>query len=182
MPRLLGLRFGRLKIVARTGTPVRGADGRRTAVWCRCDCGNEKITFLTYLTKGHNRSCGCIPTYRVCGPAHPSYKHGHSHSRTMNSFESMRARCCHKHHRAWKDYGGRGIRICKRWTGKRGFLNFLADMGKRPEGKSLDRIRVNGNYTPANCKWSTRSQQSTNQRPRSSKPLAFDYDPTVEEF
>ena len=84
--------------------------------------------------------------------------------REYNSYNSMKARVLYKCHHQYKDYGGRGIMICKRWLGPNGFVNFLGDMGKRPEGHSLDRIDVDGDYCPENCKWSTPKEQSSNTR------------------
>ena len=76
----------------------------------------------------------------------------------------MRRRCNNPNHLRFKDYGGRGIKVCKRWDL---FENFLADMGRRPKGYSIERINVNGNYTPSNCKWIPKRDQSKNRRPRS---------------
>jgi hypothetical protein len=73
----------------------------------------------------------------------------------------MVARCTNPKHRAYKSYGGRGITVCARW---RSFTNFLADMGEKPEGLSLDRIDYNGNYEPDNCRWATDKQQARNKR------------------
>jgi hypothetical protein len=75
----------------------------------------------------------------------------------------MLMRCSNPHFAGWKDYGGRGIQVCDRWMQ---FENFLADMGQRPPGKSLDRINNDGNYEPSNCKWSTPKEQANNRRKR----------------
>lgn len=99
-------------------------------------------------------------------------KHGHSlgnyktRSKTYRSWERMRERCNRPKHKSYAYYGGRGIKICERWND---FNNFLSDMGERPEGKTIDRINVNGNYEPSNCKWSTSREQRVNQRPRRKK-------------
>lgn len=75
----------------------------------------------------------------------------------------MKARCGNPNNISWPDYGGRGVKVCIRWQGPSGFPNFLADMGEKPEGTSLDRINVNGNYEPSNCRWATRHEQAHNK-------------------
>ena len=83
---------------------------------------------------------------------------------TLISHRGMNERCSNRKHKHYADYGGRGIRVCERWSGRGGFAEFLHDMGERPPGTSIDRIDGSGNYEPGNCRWATDAEQSANRR------------------
>lgn len=110
------------------------------------------------LRSGDSKSCGCIK--REVTSAR-SIKHGYAKTRTWVSWQEMKRRCDKPEAPGYQHYGGRGIGVCDRW---REFANFVADMGERPDGTSLDRVDVNGDYTPDNCRWATTSQQGRNKR------------------
>lgn len=93
--------------------------------------------------------------------ARKQMKHGMYNTPTYRSWSSMIARCTNPMHHQWKDYGGRGIKVCEEWTI---FENFFSDMGERPKGKSIDRIDNDKGYNSKNCKWSTRTEQNRNKR------------------
>lgn len=90
-----------------------------------------------------------------------NFKHGLNKTPVHNSWRAMRERCRRKHHRQYKDYGGRGIKVCARW---KKFENFLADMGHPPKGYWIERVNKNGNYCPSNCKWASPKEQNRNRR------------------
>jgi hypothetical protein len=153
-----GQMFGRLTVIER----FRSRNGRVTWL-CRCACGKLHEAVSHALTSGHTKSCGCWKQERNTSTP-PS--HGHASrkaglSPTYQSWRGMWTRCTNPNVKSYKDYGGRGITICARWAE---FENFLADMGERPDGRTLDRIEVNGNYEPNNCRWATRKEQVMNTR------------------
>lgn len=112
------------------------------------------------MKTGNTTSCGCRKK-SVLGIS--TTKHGKAGTRTHRIWKAMRSRCNNPNIPRYKDYGGRGITVCKRWDK---FENFLADMGEAPDGHSIDRINNNKGYSPSNCKWSTPTEQNRNQRVR----------------
>lgn len=128
-----------------------------TTRWlCRCSCGVEIAVISGSLRGGNTGSCGCkTAEWR-------SLKHGMTKTPTYRGWHGMRQRCANPKATGFKNYGGRGIKVCERWLD---FENFLADMGERPEGRTLDRFPNNdGNYEPGNCRWATSKQQADNKR------------------
>jgi hypothetical protein len=163
---LVGERFGRWLVAAPFGSRVNGS------LWlCRCDCGEERILQVSCLRNGSTKSCGCLRNELLLHGhinrghvKHGHFKHGRTGTRTWVSWRAMLTRCTNPKRVEYKHYGGRGIAVCERWTGKRGFENFLADMGERPADKSLDRFPNNdGNYEPGNARWATRKEQRANK-------------------
>lgn len=164
---LTGKRFGRLVVVRRAPKELR-----RSPKWeCVCDCGSTAVIRGGDLKRNDGRgarSCGCNRTGRVV-------THGlcREFRREHQTWVRMRGRCSNPRAKEWKNYGGRGIKVCERWTGVDGFQNFLADMGPRPgAGFSIDRIDNSGDYSPRNCRWATSAEQSRNTR----RNVSLEYD------
>ena len=140
---------------------------RKVVMWrCVCDCGSKRPVAGNNLRRGRSTSCGCWNREKSIAR---STKHGHAkrgaHTKVYDRWVSMRARCYNPNRLEYPCYGGRGIVPCDRWGP---FVNFFGDMGHPPPGKSLDRIDVNGNYEPSNCRWATAFEQARNKRPWSS--------------
>lgn len=142
-------------------------NNREATYWnCICECGTKREVISKALRDGISKSCGCLHKKTISTHGHAT---GGKISKTYVTYMAMKTRCHNKKHKYFKNYGGRGIKICDRWLGKDGFLNFLGDMEERPEGKTIDRRNPDGNYEPGNCRWATPKEQRHNRRLKKGK-------------
>jgi hypothetical protein len=168
-PLAVGQSFGKWSIVDPTSFYRRGT----RYVACQCACGLVKDVVVAHLVRGRSRACqSCAAKQGAIGRAKSAYRgtppinlqHGHAlsgaQSPTYRSWQAMLARCENPQHSHWHWYGGRGVTVCEHWHD---FTNFLADMGERPPGKTLDRKENALGYCPDNCRWATRKEQQRNR-------------------
>lgn len=147
---LVGRRYGRWTVLSFSHKKPAGE-----IMWnCRCECGKERPVKAASLESGRSTSCGCFHREQVSN-------HGMTGLPTFKSWESMKQRCLNPNATSHDRYGGRGITIHEAWINS--FDQFLADMGERPEGTTLDRIDPDGNYEPSNCRWAGLKTQQRNR-------------------
>lgn len=156
---LEGMKFGRLTVLE-----FESVRNKNSYFHCVCECGKRIVAAGNSLKTGNTKSCGCSKG-ELISQTHKKHGHASNHSTSpeYRAWNHMIARCENQNIYNYCDYGGRGIKVCERW--RHSFENFLEDMGERPTSShSLDRIDVNGNYEPSNCRWADSMLQAFNKR------------------
>lgn len=155
-----GEQFGRLTV---TG-PAEPKPGKYLIyrVAASCSCGNSGVYYESKLRYGSTQSCGCLNTEATVRRNIRGTTHGMTRTKPYVAWQTMRDRCANPKNPGFPNYGGRGIKVCKRWQNS--FEAFLEDMGPGESHLTLDRIDPNGDYEPTNCRWATWKTQETNRR------------------
>ena len=164
---LTGKRFGRLTVISQ----AQNNENNKVCWLCRCDCGKETVKIGSLLKTGRTKSCGCLIRETTIIR---STKHGYTitHPQLIKARQNIINRCTNKNRVDYQYYGGRGIKVCSEWldrkTGAKAFCEWALAHGYK-EGLTIDRIDVNGDYCPQNCRWVTMAVQCTNRRPKANK-------------
>jgi len=155
-----GMRFGRLKVIKQCKDYVTPKGRHSSKYLCKCDCGNETEVMANSLKMGLSKSCSCLQKEK----AKQQTKHGLVNHPLYVKWHNMIQRCENTKDVAYKNYGGRDIKVCKDWHDARIFLKWA--LPKYKKGLQIDRIDNNGNYEPSNCRFVTSSENIINQRKR----------------
>lgn len=160
---LTGMSFGKLTVIK-----ISSSHNPKSLLWdCQCGCGKTIKVQGNSLRTGHTKSCGCFHKETAANQAYKMGKsnttHGMSRTQEYETWHHMKQRCYDKNQRSYKEYGGRGIRVCSRW--KTSFENFFADMGPKPSpSHTIERKNTNKHYSPKNCIWASWKEQQRNRR------------------